>query len=295
MATRRQIDPSQNHVENPAEYLLEKLSWSLADLGRTLTAPPRQRTREAPVEVREISFADLRAALREGAADLGATRADVLFLALVYPVAGLLLARLAFSYQMLPLIFPLVSGFALLGPVAAIGLYEISRRREAGEPVDWRVAGRVLASPALGSILGLGAILLALFAAWIASAWAIYAATLGPQPPASWSGFLHAVFATPAGWSLIVVGCAVGAGFAAAAFVLSVVSFPLLLDRDVGMGSAIDASVRAVRRNPRTMAVWAGIVAGALVLGSIPGLVGLIFVMPLLGHATWRLYRRTVA
>ncbi|HEX3701595.1 MAG TPA: DUF2189 domain-containing protein [Phenylobacterium sp.] len=286
---------AENHVENPFEYVIERAAWMWSDLGRAVTARPRPHVAEAPPVVRRIEAADLRDALRRGLGDMAATRDDVLFLAVIYPVAGLVLARLAFSYALLPMIFPLASGFALVGPLAAIGLYEVSRQREFGRRVSWSAAFGVLRSPAIGSILGVGAILLMLFFAWLAAAWGIYAATLGPAPPASIGSFLRAVFETPAGWTMIVVGAAVGFLFAVAAFAISVVSFPLLIDRDVGLGSAIGASLRAVAANPRTMALWGLIVAAALVLGSIPALVGLIFVMPVLGHATWHLYRKVVA
>lgn len=284
-----------NHVENPFEYVLEKLSWIAEDVRSALLAPARRHVAKTPPVVRRIAAADLWAALRQGARDLGAVRDDVLFIALIYPVAGLVLARLAFSYNMLPLVFPLASGFALIGPLAAIGLYEISRRREAGEPVSWAAGLSVLRAPAIGSILGLGAILLMLFFAWLAAAWGIYAATLGPAPPVSIGAFIRDVFETPAGWAMMVIGIGVGFLFAALALAISVVSFPLLLDRDVGIGSAVGASLRAVAANPWTMGLWGAIVAGGLVLGSLPGLVGLIFVMPVLGHATWHLYRKAIA
>lgn len=285
---------AEHHVENPFEYFLEKLSWTWSDVGRAVTARPRPHEAAPPV-VRRIGVGDIRDALRAGLADLGATRDDVLFIALVYPVAGLLLAAAAFNYSLLPMVFPLASGFAILGPLAAIGLYEVSRRREAGEPVGWMAAFQVLRSPNLGSILGLGAIQVLLFFLWLAAAYGIYVATLGSAPPASLGGFLNEVFRTGAGWAMIVLGVGVGFLFAAAAFALSVVSFPLLLDRDVGMETAIGTSLRAVRENPRTMLMWGAIVAGLLVAGSIPALVGLIVVMPVLGHATWHLYRKTVA
>jgi uncharacterized membrane protein len=284
----------KNHVENPFEYLIERAAWAASDIRRAAKSPARVRQAQA-VEIRRIAPQDLGAALREGLADLGAARADVVFLAVIYPIAGLVLASLAFRHNLLPLIFPLVSGFAILGPLAAVGLYEISRRREAGQPVSAADGVRVLHSPALGSILGVGAILLVLFAAWPAAAWGVYALTLGPEPPASLGQFVEAVVLTPAGWAMTLIGCAVGAVFAAAAFSISVISIPLLLDRDVSLPAALGASLRAVRDNPGTMAIWAAVIAGALVLGSLPALAGLILVMPLFGHASWHLYRRVVA
>jgi uncharacterized membrane protein len=284
-----------NHVENPFEYALERAAWALRDAGRAVSAPLRTHAANAPVEVRRIDLSDLRAALREGLDDLGAARMDVIFLAVIYPLAGLVLARLAASYQFLPLVFPLASGFAILGPVAAVGLYQVSRHREAGEPVTASTALEVLRSPALGSIIGLGLILTLLFLAWLAVAWGVYSFTLGQGSYRTAGQFANLVLTTPQGWAMIIIGCAIGAVFAGVTFAVSVISFPLLLDRDVGMGRAIGASIRAVRANPTTMAVWAAFIAGALVLGSLPALVGLIFVVPWLGHATWRLYRRVVA
>jgi uncharacterized membrane protein len=285
---------NEHHVENPFEFVLEKLSWAASDVGQAVQGKPAVVDRTAPT-IRHIKPRDLWEALRKGMGDLGAVRDDILFIALIYPVAGLVLARLASDLNMLPLVFPLASGFALLGPVAAIGLYEISRRREEGQPVKWNTGLSVLRSPALGSILGLGAILLAMFFLWLAAAYGLYAATLGPAEPTSVSGFLRDVFMTGAGWTMLIVGTAVGFLFAVAALAISVISFPLLLDRDVGIGTAVATSVRAITENPWTMSLWGLIVAGALILGSIPALVGLIFVMPVLGHATWHLYRKVTA
>jgi uncharacterized membrane protein len=285
---------TRNHVENPAEFMLEKLVWAFRDFGRFIIPHPERHAAQAIPEVRRITMADLRAALREGLQDMGALRDDVLFIAIVYPIAGVVLAAAAFNYNLLMMLFPLASGFAILGPVAATGLYEMSRRREQGEHVTWIDAFRVFSSPAIGSIFGMGVILLALFGVWLAVAYQIGVSTLGDDTPPTLSMFLREVFASNASPALIVGGVGVGFLFAAVAFALSVVSVPLLLDRDVGLWNAIGASLKAVRTNPGPMAAWAAIIAGGLALGSIPLLVGLIVVVPLLGHASWRLYRKLV-
>ena len=283
-------------IRNPAEWSVDQLRTANQAVGRaghSLRRPPEARAAPLPA-VRRIELADLRDVLSRGLGDLGAYRSDVVFLCIVYPLVGLVLAWLAFGYEMLPLVFPLVSGFALIGPVAAVGLYEISRRREQGEEITWADAFGVVRAPAFGAILVLGLILLAIFLLWLAAAYAIYLVTLGPEPPASIGAFARDVFTTGAGWTLIVVGVGVGALFALLVLTISVVSFPLLLDRDVGLYAAIATSVRAVVTNPGPMAAWGLIVALGLAIGSLPLLLGLILVMPVLGHATWHLYRKVV-
>jgi uncharacterized membrane protein len=160
--------------------------------------------------------------------------------------------------------------------------------------VTWLDAFGVFKSPAIGSILGLGAVLLVLFFVWLGVAWEIYLATLGGAAPQTVGAFERSLFTTGGGWTMIAAGVGVGFLFAVFAFAISVVSFPLLLDRDVGMTTAVRTSLRAFAANPGTMILWGAIVAVLLVLGSIPALVGLIFVVPLLGHASWHLYRKVV-
>lgn len=249
----------------------------------------------APLPVRRISAADLAEALRQGTEDFWAKPSHVLFLALIYPVAGLVLARLIVGYDILPLLFPLAAGFALVGPFAAVGLYEISRRRENGLDTSWNHAIDVVHAPGFGAILALGLVLLAIFFAWLLVAWLVYALTIGPELPETMGSFLSDVFQTPQGIAMILIGNGIGFLFALLVLTISVVSFPLMLERHVGMISAVRTSLDAMRANPVTLLGWGAIVAAALVIGLAPLFVGLALVLPILGHATWHLYRKVVA
>jgi uncharacterized membrane protein len=283
-------------IRNPVEWGVDQFKH--AALAFEAAGRVGRRTLDTlhspPPAIRRITLADLREVLAKGIDDFTAFRTDVIFVCVFYPLAGLVLARLAFGYNLLPLVFPLASGFALIGPFVAVGLNEMSRRREAGREVTWADAIGVVRVPAFGAIVILGLLLMGLFLLWLLAAWAIYVITLGPVPPASVGSFLRGVFTTDAGWIMIGAGVGVGFLFALLALAISVVSFPLLLDRDTGVDTAIMTSVRAVIKNPVPMAGWGLIVAGGIVLGSIPLFLGLIVVMPVLGHATWHLYREVV-
>ncbi|MDB5616438.1 DUF2189 domain-containing protein [Tardiphaga sp.] len=244
--------------------------------------------------IRAITSADLFDALRLGWEDFKAVPSHAVMLCVIYPLVGLVAARMVLGYSVLPLLFPLAAGFALVGPFAALGFYELSRRREAGEEASAWQAFDVLRSPSFGAMLGLGAMLLVLFVTWVATAQAIYVAVFGYEPAAEIPDFVSRVLTTPQGWQLIAVGCGTGLLFALVSMCVSVVSFPLMLDRHAGIADAMITSLRAVMRNPVTMATWGLIVAALLVVGSLPMFLGLAVVVPVLGHSTWHLYRKVV-
>jgi uncharacterized membrane protein len=245
-------------------------------------------TPDYPV-VRKIGPADLKDALARGIDDFWAIPTSLVFLGLIYPIAGLCLAGYA-----LPLLFPLMSGFALIGPFAALGLYEISRRRELGLEISWAHAFDMRHSPSIPSLLALGLLLLVIFICWRATAESLYVWLFGPMEPVSFMEFLSEIFTTSRGWTLIVLGNAIGCVFAVVVLSISVISFPLLLDRDVGLAVAILTSLRAVRENPVTMAIWGLIIAAVLAIGFLLLFVGLAVAVPILAHASWHLYRKVV-
>jgi uncharacterized membrane protein len=283
------------YIRNPVEWSLDQLKFAGSTI-ETLVAGRRLKEDLLwPPAIRRIGIADIWDALAKGFEDFAAFRDDVVLICVIYPIVGLMLARLAFGYDMLPLVFPMASGFALIGPFAGVLLYEMSRRREQGLSVSWGDGFGVVHSPAFGAILALGLMLMALFLLWLGAAWAIYTLTLGPEPPSSIMGFARDVLTTERGWALIVIGVGTGFLFAVLSLSISVVSFPMLIDREVRLATAVRTSVAAVMANPAGMALWGFVVAVALVLGSLPIFLGLIVVMPVLGHATWHLYRKVVA
>jgi uncharacterized membrane protein len=243
--------------------------------------------------VRKITTADLKDALVKGIDDFRAMPTHAIFLSLIYPVGAIIVAQLTLN-DLFHLFFPLAAGFALIGPVAALGLYELSRRRELGTGSSWTHAFGVLRSRSIVGIVTLGVLLVVIFLLWVAFCQALYVVTFGVAPPASIPNFVHQVFTTRAGWTLIAVGNGVGFLFALFVLMISVVSFPLLLDRNVGVGVAILTSVKVVLTNPLTMALWGLMIAVLLVIGSLPLFIGLAVVMPVLGHSTWHLYRKVV-
>jgi uncharacterized membrane protein len=245
-------------------------------------------------EIESIGVLDVLDALRRGYKDFNEKPSHYVFLCLLYPIAGVVLMVWSAGANLLPLMFPLASGFALLGPLAALGLYEISRRREKGLDTSWWHALEVRHSPAMPAIIAAGFTLFALFIAWLLVAQNLYESYFGENAPATLEAFIYNVLYTQAGWSMMFWGDLIGLGFAVVVLAISVVTFPLLLERDIGAFAAMQTSIRAFLANPVPVLFWGLIVAVLLVIGSIPIFAGLAVVLPVLGHSTWHLYRKLV-
>ena len=250
-------------------------------------------TGELPL-VRSIRPGELKDVLAKGLDDFWAMPTHVVFISLIYPVVGFVLGVATLGRNPASDLYPLAAGFPLIGPFAAIGLYELSRRRELGLDTSWKHSFDVVYSKSLRSIVILSVLLSAIFIVWVAVARAVYVANFGYREIGSLATFARNILTTPQGHNVIIVGNAIGLLFAVLAFSLSVVSFPLLLDRNVGAATAALTSVRVVLRSPITMALWGLIVACSLAAGFLAFFFGLALVMPVLGHSTWHLYRKVV-
>jgi uncharacterized membrane protein len=244
-------------------------------------------------EFREITFGDLVACLKSGLSDFAAFPAYGLFFGLFYAVLGMGIVGLALQQGYLVAVLPLIMGFALIGPFVAVGLYEVSRRREIGAPLSFPVVLGALRRQSGRQIMMLGFTLMVLLMFWVRVALLIYALFFGGQPssPAmlAWQMMFNANTAL-----FLFTGAVVGAGFAMVAFAISVLSFPHLLANDEDFISAILLSIRGTLRNLPVMILWGVIVGALLVLAAAPFFLGLALVLPILGHATWHLYRRVV-
>lgn len=261
--------------------------------GAELRWPASILWRDGEPAIRKITTADVWDALGKGVDDFRAMPTHVFFACIIYPVVGIILARLMFGYELLPLIYPMAAGFALLGPLVAIGLYELSRRRELGLDTSPARAFDVLHRPGIGAIWRLGLLLAAIFVGWLYTANLIHTQIFGGEASTP-AQFWNQLTTTAKGTQLIIVGNIVGFLFALVVLAISVVSFPMLVDRDVSAATAVRTSVRAAIENPGPVALWGLIVAIGLLLGALPFLFGLAIVLPILGHATWHLYRKLV-
>jgi len=246
------------------------------------------------IKIRKIELADLWQSLKEGYDDFNEKPSFGVFLIVIYPLFALLFVQFLLSDNLPYLAFPLVAGCTLLGPVVSVALFEMSRRRELGLDLSWRSAFEFVHSSAFAPIAALSIMIMLLYVAWVFMAEFMYFGLFGIDPPTSISDFGNQLISTRRGAALIMYGTVVGFLFAFTALAISVVAFPLLLDKPASSATAIATSFRAVIANPLVMAVWGMLVVALLTAGAMLFLVGLAAVLPILGHATWHLYRKVV-
>lgn len=230
--------------------------------------------------------------LAKGWRDMQASPAASLGYGVIFVIAGYLLIGVAFAADLFYLFLPLVSGFFLVGPIVAMGLYEISRRRELALDVTlgdalgaWRANGSQIAA--------FGVILMLVFLAWMRMAMLVFALMFNGLTP-TWENFIQKVFLTVDAFPLLVVMTLMGAVLAAVVFAISALAVPMLLDRTHNAFDAMRTSALAVWRNPKPMALWATLIVGFTMLGLATFLIGLAVMLPLIGHATWHAYRDTI-
>ncbi len=253
------------------------------------------QTASRAYRVQSMSVNDVFDAVAKGWEDFKAKPSHYFFVATMLPIIGVFAWILVIQQRSWPLIFPLLAGLSLIGPSAALVFYALSRQREAGQTPSWVRAFSQIPTDSIISILTLTGVLVVIFGIWIHAAQTIYDSTLGPDIEPSLLVFLGQVFTTPEGLELLVKGNLAGFALALIVLMVSAVSFPMVLDRRAGPMAAMIASIRVFFRNPVTMLVWGAVIGISLAAGTALALVGLAVVLPVLGHASWHIYRKTIA
>ncbi|MFU8897744.1 MAG: DUF2189 domain-containing protein [Roseinatronobacter sp.] len=246
----------------------------------------------APIDIaRDLSEKDIRAALAAGWSDFKAYPAFGLFFAAFYVAGGIALYFGLFARGEAAWFIPIAAGFPLFAPFAAVGLYEVSRRREMGAPMDWGAILGAMRGRGDEQLLVMGVVVLIIFGFWVILARGIFAIFMAQSGIGTES---LALLASAPGILMLLVGSVAGALVAIALFAITVVSLPMLLERDVDFMTAMIVSLESVRANPQVMLKWAAIIAATLFVAMLPLFLGLFIALPVLGHATWHIYRRAV-
>ncbi|MFT3687551.1 DUF2189 domain-containing protein [Paenirhodobacter sp.] len=249
---------------------------------------------EAPSElpgIRDVPVATVPDILRRGVQDFRRAPAFGLFFSGVYVLGGIVLWWVLGSSGREWGLIPFAAGFPLLAPFAAIGLFEVSRRLERGEPLIWREVLGVVFAQKDRQLPSMAMIVLMMFMFWVFVAHTIFALFMGTRAMTNITSSPEVLLTTPHGVGMLVVGVAVGAVLAAVLFSITVIGLPLLLEREVDVVTAMITSVAAVRANPGTMLGWATTIAVLMFAAMVPMFLGLLVVLPVLGHASWHMYR----
>jgi uncharacterized membrane protein len=244
--------------------------------------------------VRPVTVGEIVESLAEGMRDFQRAPIYGLTFGALYALGGILIVLSVSALGASYLAYPLAAGFALIGPFIAVGLYEVSRRLDAGEPLSWSgVIGTIIAQ-GHRELGWMAFVTVFIFVVWMYQVRLLIALMLGLKSFSSLREFLIVVTTTPEGWLFLIIGHLLGAVLSLVLFSLTVVSFPLMLDRDIDFVTAMITSVRAVVASPGPMIGWAAVVVILMIVACVPAFLGLLIVLPVLGHATWHLYRRIV-
>lgn len=247
------------------------------------------------ITINSLKFQDLKEVLLLGVRDFFSSPFYGLFFGGIYVLGGLLLVSTFFILNIEWAIYPLAIGFALIGPFIATGLYEVSRRKEADIKLHWRSILGVIWEQKNRELGWMAFVMLFVFWVWMYQARTLFVVFFGFGGFATLEGFVEAVFTTSNGLYFLAIGNAVGMLISFILFSVTVISCPLLLDRDVDFVTAMVTSIRTIIKSPVVMIFWGGMVITLVILSMLPAFMGLLITLPIFGHSTWHLYRRAVA
>ncbi|MDJ0612344.1 MAG: DUF2189 domain-containing protein [Rhizobiaceae bacterium] len=247
------------------------------------------------LKIKAATLDDLRYALSMGARDFARAPLFGLFFGGFFALGGIALTYGIFVLGILWLAYPLIIGFSLIGPFIATGLYDVSRRLEADQSLNWPDILLVIWKQHRREFGWMAFVTLFIFWIWMYQIRTLVAVFFGSSGFASLERFLEAVFTTDTGLTFLIVGHLVGAVISLILFSLTVISCPLLLDRNIDFVTAMVTSIRTVLASPIVMLGWGSFVVVCVLLAAVPAFAGLLVVLPVLGHATWHLYKRLVS
>ncbi len=244
--------------------------------------------------VNALTFDDLKTCLSSGISDFRKATVFGIFFGGVFALGGIFIIQSLLVWKKIWMIYPVIISFPLIGPFAAVGLYEVSRRLQSGQPLAWNEILSVVWNQASRELRWMAFVMLFVFWVWMYQVRLLIALILGQMSFSTWSEFFEIVAFTPQGWTFVIIGHVVGAFLALFLFSITVVSFPILLERDIDFITAMITSVSTVFKSPVVMLSWGVFVTLAVMASFIPAFLGLLVVLPVLGHTTWHIYKKAV-